>query len=296
MTTVTVPNQLLEIYSREAIFESMAQLYFRQFVKFKREFNIEPGLNVNFLKINNLPLGEELASETTPVPINSYSDSVVSFNVKEHANSIRVSSLRLQSSYRPVLEDMVKLLGRDYGIVLDNVCRDAFLATANKQYAGGSANTAAIGTGDTFKLAEVLNAVEVLQTVNAPMLNRMGDQHYVCVVHPHQARDLIEEDKWENWQRYTKPEMMYNGEIGRIYNTVFLRTTQMPILAGAGAGAIDVYRSVLFGDATVGFGELLPMELRNDGVDELGRFLRLGWYSVFGAGPINDYSIEIQTA
>ena len=77
---------------------------------------------------------------------------------------------------------------------------------------------------------------------------------------------------------------------------MFIETTQMPITTGAGAGGIDVYAAVMFGDRAVGFGETVPLEIVTDGIQDFGRFLALGWYSIFGAGIINDYIVEIRTA
>ena len=69
----------------------------------------------------------------------------------------------------------------------------------------------------------------------------------------------------------------------------------MPILAGAGAGSADVFRAVMWGGEPVGFAETVPFGLVNDGVEDFGRMVSIGWYSIFGVGIIQDYIVEIDT-
>lgn len=255
MLVENIPNEVLTIYSRDAWFSAMPQMYFRNFVTVKTEFS-EPGETVQFLKIANLPDGDEqLPSETTPIQKHRYSDSTVTVTVYEFGKAIQVSKRSLEAAFRPMMQDAATLLGRNYGLTMDRVCRDAFLSVTNKQYAGGRANTAAITSSDKFTTSEIKNAVETLKTLNVPMIVRGGDQFYMCVAHPHQLRQLRDDSSWYNAHAYTTPQNIYNGEVGRFENVIFLETTQMPILAGAGSGSINVYRSVLFGSDCVGFGK-----------------------------------------
>ena len=297
MTTGDIPNQILTIYSREAIFSALPNLYFRQFVKVKQDFQKEPGETVQFLKIEELSEGnEKLASETTPMAKEKYTDNVASISVSEYGKATQVSRRALEASFRPMMEDASVLLGRNYGKTVDRACRDAFLSTANKQYGGGAANTAGIAATSVFSTSEVKDAVQTLKELNAPMVVRNGDQHYVCIATPGQLRKLRDDNAWIEAHKYVKPDNIYNGEAGRYENVVFLETTQMPTIAKTTARPVDVDRAVLFGDSTVGFGETVPFGLVNDGVEDFGRLISIGWYSIFGAGLINDYAVEIQTA
>ena len=74
---------------------------------------------------------------------------------------------------------------------------------------------------------------------------------------------------------------------------VFIETTQMPTRV---VGAVTLYSALILGDRAVGFGETVPLEIVTDAVQDFGRFLSLGWYSVFGSGIINDYMVRIDTA
>lgn len=66
---------------------------------------------------------------------------------------------------------------------------------------------------------------------------------------------------------------------------------------GAKENKIDVFQAVLFGDAYYGLAISLPVELRDNGVEDFGRKRSLAWYSIFGVGLLHDaYGVVIETA
>ena len=83
------------------------------------------------------------------------------------------------------------------------------------------------------------------------------------------------------------------GEIGRLYDTVFIETTQVKKLAGAGGGGSDVYQAITIGDNAFGHAISLPVELRDGGILDFGREHALSWYSIWGMGKITDNAIVI---
>jgi N4-gp56 family major capsid protein len=75
----------------------------------------------------------------------------------------------------------------------------------------------------------VKRVVALLKAANAPKIN--GD--YVCILHPYAAYDLMADPKWEEYHKYTNPENMYSGEIGRIAGCRFVETSEAAIYTGA---------------------------------------------------------------
>ena len=296
-STATLPDEILTIYSYEAILEAQPLFTFRNFVDVKEEAMVEPGNTIQFLKLDNIAKGQRLANEFTKVPRQLLSTSTVNIVMYEFANAVEFTRYLTQSSYRDVLQDGAVLLGRDYAQVLDDYLRDAYLATSNVQYAGGAGNDAGISTTSYFNTAEIKDAVESLKTMNAPMMYRGGDAFYVCVAHPHQLRKLRDDTAWQRAREYVDPSNIYRGEVGRYENVIFIETTQMPTTASAiNGGTGTAYSASMFGEKVVGYGESVPMELVTDGPADFGRHLSLGWYGIWGAGIINDYAIEIRTA
>jgi len=294
-TTLTLPNEILVAYSRKAYLEALPYFVFRNFVDEKTELQQEPGKTIQFLKLNNIASGSFL-DEFTPVPTQQLSDSVVTLTVYPCGNAVELTEELTRFSWRDVVSDASVRLGRNYVEFVDNYLRDTFLNTGNIQYAGGAANDGAITSANKFKTDEIKDAVQFMKTLNISPLNRNGDIHYVCIIDPKQARDMRDDTAWISAHKYTDPNAMYVGEIGRYENVIFIETTQMPTTTGTGSGNIDIHSAIMIGANAVGYAESLPMELRQDPPSDLARKTKFGWYAILGAGIINDYLLEIRTA
>jgi N4-gp56 family major capsid protein len=67
--------------------------------------------------------------------------------------------------------------------------------------------------------------------------------------------------------------------------------------AGGGSAGIDLYRATMFGDQAYALADALPVELRDNGVEDFGRQHSLAWYSIFGAGVLNEsHGVHLITA
>lgn len=63
-----------------------------------------------------------------------------------------------------------------------------------------------------------------------------------------------------------------------------------------GAG-IDLYRATMFGDQAYALADSLPVELRDNGVEDFGRQHSLAWYAIYGCGVLNEkHGVHIITA
>lgn len=158
-----------------------------------------------------------------------------------------------------------------------------------------------VGGVDYFDVEMVRQAVEILQTKNAPKFN--GD-FYVGFVHPHQAAYLKRDPDWIAANNYANTRALFTGELGRWEDVVFISTTHcrngaaastdpgylaaLVAAATGGATAANVYESLIFGDSAVGKATGLPVEMRDNGVQDFGRKHSLAWYSIMGAGILED--------
>lgn len=291
----SIPDEILEITSREAILEAQPLFTFKNFVEVKTQLGLERGATINFLKLNNIGGGGFL-NEFDPVPRQTIKESIVPITVREMANGVTVTNYANVSSFRDLLADASTLLGRNYADTLDSMLRDVYLTTNNKQYAGGASNDGGIAGTALLNTDEIKDAVEALKTLNVPGIRRGADDVYVCIAHPHQMRSIRDDADWKNVHSYSAPSEIFRGEVGMYEGVVFIETTKMPVSAGVGQGGIDVYSSVIFGDRAVGYAETVPMEVRDNGNQDFRRFLSLAWYTICGAGIVNDYIIEVRTA
>lgn len=297
------------VYSREIEFKALPIMRFSQFATQKTELGVEPGLTISMLTYDNLKLGGAL-QEMQNMSTQALSGSMKQITVQEHGNAVSNSELLIQSSFDDIMATTTTLLGRDYALVMDCELRDVALSGTNIVYAGGKASRDAITETDKLQVSTIKDAIEVLATNNAP---KYANMYWICFVHPHQSRDLRDDSAWINASNYGAPEQLFTGEIGRIDDTRFIETTLMcngkaaitdpaykeELAKGKGAtqNATDIYQAVIFGDQYYGIAWSLPVELRDNGVEDFGRKRSLAWYAIWGTGLLhNDYGVVIETA
>ena len=297
------------VYSKEIEFKALPIMRFSQFATQKTELGVEPGLTISMLTYDNLKLGGAL-QEMHNMSTQALSGSMKQITVQEHGNAVSNSELLIRSSFDDVMATTTTLLGRDYALVMDCELRDVALSGTNIVYAGKKASRDAIVEADKLQVATIKDAIEILATNNAPKYQNL---YWICFVHPHQSRDLRDDSAWINASNYGAPEQLFTGEIGRIDDTRFIETTLMcngkasaddpafkeELKSGAGdvANKTDIYQAVIFGDQYYGIAWSLPVELRDNGVEDFGRKRSLAWYAIWGTGLLhNDYGVVIETA
>lgn len=315
------------IWSKEILFQSMPILRFEQFAVKKTELGVAPGLTINFMRYNNLGSASALV-EGVRMQTNALTASQFSITVSEHGYAVAVSELLLNASFDDVMASASRLLGRNMALYLDGQARDTLLGATSVQF-GYLPNTTAgqrtaispydLGTVGTTRAsmvasattgyyvspASVKDAAETLATKNVP---RLGET-YVSFVHPHQSRRLRDWPEFIEVTKYAAPGNFMLGEIGRLYDTVFIETTQVKkVTNGAGTGYTtdttvngvttgngnsDRYSQITIGDNAFGHAIALPVELRDGGVLDFGREHALAWYAIWGLGLITDQAVVI---
>jgi N4-gp56 family major capsid protein len=260
----------------------------------------------------------------------SLSASQIQITVSEHGQAVAVTELLLNASFDDVMASSSRLLGRHMAQSMDIQARNT-LYKAGVPFGGGSAvapsvvfgRTAAsargaispydagtLGTASApgyLSPASIKDAVEVLAGQNIP---RLGDT-YVCFVHPSQSRSLRDWPEFIEVTKYAAPGNFMLGEIGRLYDVVFIETTQVKkgldataassslydlgaTLDSASAAGFqenaDAYNAIMIGDNAFGHAIALPVELRDGGVIDFGREHGLAWYAIWGFGVITHES------
>ena len=300
------------VYSKEIEFKALPNMRFSQFATQKTELGVEPGLTISMLTYDNLKMGGTL-EEMKNMSTQAIGGSMKQLTVAEHGNAVTNSELLIQSSFDDVMATTTTLLGRDYALTMDCELRDVALSGTNIVYGGGKESREALTEADKLTVSVIKDAIEILATNNAP---KYGGAYWICFVHPHQSRDLRDDSAWINASNYGAPEQLFTGEIGRIDDTRFIETTLMCNGKAKNADpsyradlvkgykedegtplATNVYQAVIFGDQYYGIAWSLPVELRDNGVEDFGRKRSLAWYAIWGTGLLhNDYGVVIETA
>jgi N4-gp56 family major capsid protein len=311
-----------QIWSKEILFQAMPILRFEQFAVKKTELGVMPGLTINFLRYTNLGVDEATGAELVEgVRMNpsALSASQIQITVKEQGKAIAVTELLLNASFDDVMASSSRLLGRHMAQSMDIQARNT-LYKPGVPFAGGGAVAPSVVFGRTAKStrgslapyeyaaagnsgapgymspATVKDAVEILANQNIP---RLGDT-YVCFVHPSQSRALRDWPDFIEVTKFAAPGNFMLGEIGRLYDVVFIETTQVksglgqvdsnPATSTVDAVGSNSFSAIMIGDNAFGQAIALPVELRDGGVIDFGREHGLSWYAIWGFGVITHES------
>jgi len=299
-------ESIRDVFSAEIWFAALPILKFDQFSTKRTELGVQPGRTIQMPRYGNIKRGGRL-TEGVRLQTRGMSMSLQSITVFEQGNAIGFSEYLLQTSFYDQLSAASLLLGRDMALVLDAQLRDTTLLATNVVYAGGVANRAALTVVNKFDTQLVKDAVEQLETKNAP---KWAGDHYIVFCHPHQARGLRDDNDWINASLYAGATQIYTGEVGRYEDVRFITTTVMPngatstidpdtgdfvdvgfsqqLASGTNGNLTTIYQAVMFGEYSFGHATALPVELRDNGVEDFGREHGLAWYAIWGSNVLEN--------
>jgi N4-gp56 family major capsid protein len=237
-------NQAIQtIWSKEILFQAMPILRFEQFAVKKTELGVAPGLRVNFLRYKNFAVDPTPLTEGVRMTTNALTAEQIAITVAEHGYAVAVSELLLNASFDDVMASASRLLGRHMAQYLDVQARNTLSAATsavfgydrsgvqgiNDWYNEGNAATAFSDLDGNYKLTTgaVKDAALTLAGKNIP---RLGET-YVMFVHPKQSRDIRSNPEFIEVTKYAAPGNFMLGEIGRLYDVVFIETTQVKKLS-----------------------------------------------------------------
>jgi N4-gp56 family major capsid protein len=233
-------NQAIQtIWSKEILFQAMPILRFEQFAVKKTELGVAPGLRVNFLRYKNFAVDATPLTEGVRMTTNALTAEQIAITVAEHGYAVAVSELLLNASFDDVMASASRLLGRHMAQYLDVQARNTLSAATsavfgydrssvqgvNDWYNEGTVATKISELTGAFKLSTgaVKDAALTLAGKNIP---RLGET-YVQFVHPKQSRDIRSNPEFIEVTKYAAPGNFMLGEIGRLYDVVFIETTQV---------------------------------------------------------------------
>ena len=314
-----LPAALLDVFSLDILHNAQGIMRFEDFAVRKQELLASPGEVIKFTTYDDITRGGRL-DEDEALGSKVMAATQKGIQVDEWGNAIKVSEKLLRLSWDDVMSEAATLLGRDYAVVRDLALRDALFSGASSNILTTDGNVTAqaanalIDENETFDIESIRKAVEILQTQNAPKF--FGD-YYVCFVHPHQAAYLRRDQDWVNAHQYAGTRNLFNGEIGRWEDVIFIVTTHAPNGAAAPAApgydanlvapvgnaanglnvGVTGYKACVFGDQCLYIADSLPVELRDNGVEDFGRTHGLAWYSIFGVDCLKpEYAVTITSA
>ena len=160
-----------------------------------------------------------------------------------------------------VVKESTDVLGEQGGQTVDEVTRDDLMGGTAVIYVGGVADRASVAGKVTD--AELKQAIKLLKGQNAKMFTttitgsvKVGTapirKAYVGIVHTDTTETLEGITGFKGTEEYASQTLIDVNECGAYKNIRFVETTVAKVFAGAGAGSVDVYASLILGKDAYG--------------------------------------------
>ena len=233
-TQPSLSAEMKTFYDMRLIDEASPMLVHEQFGQ-KRPIPQGSGKTIEFRKFSPLPKALVPLTEGVTPSGNSLEVTNMTATVEQFGDFIVQSDVLELTAIDNTILEATKLLGRQAGLTMDTIVRNIMNSGTNVSYApkiSGSTETEVTSRKDLDKTAKltvdvVQRVVAKLRAQNAPTIN--GD--YVAIIHPYVAYDLMRDPEWIDAHKYSTPENIYTGEIGKIGGVRFVQSTEAKIFA-----------------------------------------------------------------
>ena len=257
------------------------------------------GASVTFDIYNNMTAATTALTEATDVTPVALGDTTVTVSLSEYGNAVETTAKLRGTSFLNVDADAANVIGYNMVDSLDQVVAAVAAGGTNDILPTGRAATVNIVAGDTITADQTRTAAAKLRDKSAPGFE---NGNYVGMIHPNVAFDLRSQTAVTDviaYQIRQDGQAVRNGSIGTWGGVEFIENPRAHIQTGAGAGAIDVYDTVIAGRQALakafsrapGFGEQ-PQIVYGPTTDYLRRFVSVGWYHLCGYSRFREACLQ----
>jgi len=301
-----ITRENTEFYDRTLLYRAVAYFAHTKFGQV-RDIPRNGGTNViKFRRYGNLSAATTSLSEGITPAGSELSITDVTATVAQYGDFITITDVIDYESKDPVLVEAAEILGDQMGDTIDQLTRDVLAAGSVVTYVGDTSR-AGITTTDLITATEVRKAVRTLKNAKARRVTRMINAStgiatepvsaaYIGIVHPDTTYDLQDETGWVPVEKYSSTMKVMENEVGKLNDVRFVETTNAKVFSGAGAGAIDVYATIIIGMDAYGITRISGEAVRNiikplgsaGSSDPLDQRATSGWKATFVAKILND--------
>ena len=234
--------EMKTFYDMTLIDEAQANLVHDQFAQ-KRPIPQGAGKTIEFRKFASLPKALTPLTEGVTPDGKSLNVTAITATVNQYGDFITQSDVLELTALDNTILEATKLLGRQAGLTLDTITRNALQSGTNVTYcpkvAADGTETEVTSRGSLDNTCQltvkvVQQVVAKLRAQNAPTI----DGKYIAIIHPYVAYDLMRDPEWIEAHKYAKPDNLYEGEIGELAGVRFVQTTEAKIYEGGVFGSL----------------------------------------------------------
>lgn len=292
----------------------VATLYFKNFLDaaepnmVHKEGAVKRTIQKNEGKTFRFPRFSPKAVTTTPLnegenpAATSWTPDYVSATLAEYGDRGDISRFVTLTSVDVDNQEKIARQGSQMGKTMDVLTRAELDAGATVQLAGGKAAVSDVAASNTLSVQEIRKALATLEGNNAKAYD---DGNFLLKVQPKTKYDLQGDSAWVGAAQYKDGDKrQYTGEIGQIFGTRALVTTNGKTYAAAGASNADLYANFIHGKEAFGVYDLagdmpklyIVPHTQVDSNNPTGAYSIVAWRGAFVAKTLQpNFLINIKT-
>lgn len=287
--------EMKTFYTKRLLEDGKPNFVYSQFAE---KYNIPKhgGKTIEFRKASRLaPATTALTEGVTPAG-NKLNVTKFTKTISQYGDYIEQSDILETTAIDDTVVMALNLLSDQATETLDIITRNEVCGGTQVIYAPkiveGASTAVTVRTGldatSTISLDLIMDAVNLLKRKNVSKIN--GD--YICILHTDIAHDIMRSAEWKEIHKYSNPEPIYNGEIGKVHGVRFIETTNAPVWDST----VNVYGCVVFGAQAYGETEVdglgLEVIVKNPGSgntsDPLNQRSTVGWKATKVAARLSE--------
>lgn len=291
--------EMKEFYKTKLLKDGEPNFVYSQFAE-KQPIPKHGGKVIEFRKASKLaPAMTPLTEGVTPAG-NKLNVTKFTKTVDQYGDFIEQSDILETTAIDDTVVMALGLLNGQASETLDNVTRNEVCGGTQVIYAPkiGADGTETevtlrknMDATSTINMKLIMDAVRLLKRKNVDKIN--GE--YICILHPDISIDLQQSDEWKDVHKYTNPEPIYNGDIGKIGGVRFIESSNAPIWKAAG-DSVNAYGCVVFGAQAYAETDIdglgLEVIVKNPGsagtADPLNQRSTVGWKATKVAARLSE--------
>lgn len=255
---------------------------------------------LTFVGVPDIAADTTVLTEGTNPTAKALSITTVTVATAQQGALVAISDLAKVKSPIELASIGAERLSRQAQETLDQIARDTIALSGTAYYASASHSTrATLDANDKM-------SVTILRKLNVKMkqakIPPFADGYYLLLIHPYVEYDLRADTGtggWADVNKYSNPEQMFRGEVGRMEGFRIATVVNAPTVASS----VTVYLSMALGSIKPwGAGELQSLQTYHvapggDHSDPLAQLEYLGWKCNWGVAALsNSYYFRVESA
>ena len=254
---------------------------------------------ISFRQWANLPLATTPLTEGVNPTQSNPTQSSVSATLSQYGAYSTVTDVAQLFYDRNLLSDIANNFAIQAATTIDTIVYNVVASGTNIIYGDGSVSTKGTITSTmTLTTGNITRMIRFLERNNVNKFssdNPLVSKMYMLVIHPDQAADVRQDPGFQNAALYSSPNPtqpnrsdLFNGELG-CWEGARIITTTINSPTANGAGNINVYPAIMFGDNYYAVPEISSVQTyikeptSSDTSNPLNLYSTVGWKILFTA-------------